>query len=60
MIILAVFAIKASLAAPLMQNLMTSSRERSAMNRLTAYVRLARSTYVILRGSSDGASCAGV
>ncbi len=65
MITLAVFAIMASLAAPPMQNLITNYRERTAINQLTGYVRLARSeaitrsAYVSLCGSSDGKRCDG-
>lgn len=65
MITLAVFAIMASLAAPPMQSLITNYRERTAINQLTGYVRLARSeaitrsAYVSLCGSSDGTRCDG-
>lgn len=65
MITLAVFAIIASLAAPPLQNLMTNYRERTAINQLTGYARLARSeaitrsAYVSLCGSSDGERCDG-
>lgn len=65
MITLAVFAIMASLAAPPMQSLMTNYRERTAINQLSGYIRLARSeaitrlAYVSLCGSSDGTSCDG-
>lgn len=65
MIALAVFAIMASLAATPMQSLVTNYRERTAINQLTGYVRLARSeaitrsAYVSLCGSTDGASCDG-
>ena len=65
MITLAVFAIMASLAAPPMQSLITNYRERTAINQLSGYVRLARSeaitrsAYVSLCGSSDEASCDG-
>lgn len=65
MITLAVFAIMASLAAPPMQSLITNYRERTGINQLAGYVRLARSeaitrsAYVSLCGSSDGSVCDG-
>jgi type IV fimbrial biogenesis protein FimT len=65
MITLAVFAIMASLAGPPMQTLMMNYRERTGVNQVAGYVRLARSEAITrsvpvsMCGSSDGLVCDG-
>ena len=65
MITLAVFAIMASLAGPPMQTLMTNYRERTGVNQVAGYLRLARSEAITrsipvsMCGSSDGLICDG-
>src|SRR6056300_701395 len=65
MITLAVVAIMASLAGPPMQTLMMNYRERTGVNQVAGYVRLARSEAITrsipvsLCGSSDGLVCDG-
>lgn len=65
MITLAVFAIMASLAGPPMQTLMMNYRERTGVNQVAGYVRLARSEAITrsvpvsICGSSDGVVCDG-
>lgn len=65
MITLAVFAIMASLAGPPMQSLMMNYRERTGVNQVAGYLRLARSEAITravpvsVCGSSDGVTCDG-
>jgi len=65
MITLAVLAIMASLAGPPMQGLVMNYRERTGVNQIVGYLRLARSEAITrsvpvsMCGSSDGVACDG-
>lgn len=65
MITLAVFAIMASLVGPPVQTLMMNYRERTGVNQVASYLRLARSEAITrsvpvsMCGSSDGVVCDG-